>query len=108
MSFKTIKKAQALAKNDRWYNQQELHDAWLHVLTGPYGDAIIYSLCELAEKPYIKLDDINPYACVFREGKRDVVEQVLRIVNAELTKEQKWMKKWNSNMKHNTKSAVRF
>ena len=89
MSFKTIKKAQALTKNDRWYTQQEIHDAWLHVLTGPYGDAIIYSLCELADKPYIKLDDINPHACVFREGKRDVVEQVLRMVNSELTKEQK-------------------
>jgi len=87
MSYKTVKKAQVLAKSDRWYSQQEIHDAWLHVLTGAYGDAIIYSLCDLADKPYIKVDELNPNLCVFREGKRDFVEQILRIVNAELTKE---------------------
>ena len=54
------KKVQALSKSDRWYTQQEIHDAWLHVITGAYGDAIIYSLYDLADKPYIKLDDINP------------------------------------------------
>ena len=60
MSYRTAKKAQALSKSDRWYTQQEIHDAWLHVITGAYGDAIIYSLYDLADKPYIKLDDINP------------------------------------------------
>ena len=60
MSYRTAKKAYALSKSDRWYTQQEIHDAWLHVITGAYGDAIIYSLYDLADKPYIKLDDINP------------------------------------------------
>jgi len=90
MSYRTAKKAQALSKftkTDRWYTQQELHNAWLHVMTGPYADAIIYSLYDLADKPYIKLDDIDPNAAVFREGKRDLVEQIMRIVNSELTKE---------------------
>ena len=49
-----------------------------NVITGAYGDAIIYSLYDLADKPYIKLDDINPNAAVFREGKRDLVEQAIR------------------------------
>jgi hypothetical protein len=90
MSYRTTKKVQALSKltkTERWYTQQEVHDAWVHALTGSYGDAIIYSLYDLADKPYIKLDDINPNAAVFREGKRDLVDQVMRMVNSKLTKD---------------------
>ena len=53
MSYRTARKTQALSKSDRWYTQQEIHDAWLHVITRAYGDAIIYSLYDLADKPYI-------------------------------------------------------
>jgi len=86
--YKTAKKAQALTKSSRWYTQKQIHEAWVRTLTGTYGDTLIYSLYDLADKPFIKIEDINPHLAVFREGKRDLVEQIMRIVNSELTKEQ--------------------
>jgi len=87
MTYRIAKKAQALTKTDRWYSQKQIHEAWVRTLTGNYGDTLIYSLYDLADKPYIKIDDINPHTAVFREGKRDLVEQIMRIVNSELTKD---------------------
>ena len=85
--YKTGKKAEALTKSPRWYTQKQIHEAWVRTLTSSYGDTLIYSLYDLADKPFIKIEEINPHLAVFREGKRDLVDQIMRIVNSELNKE---------------------
>ena len=67
--YKTAKKAQALSKGPRWYTQKQIHEAWVRTLTGTYGDTLIYNLYDLADKPFIKIEEINPHTAVFREGK---------------------------------------
>lgn len=89
MSWKDAKRAEALTKSERFYNPKEIQDAWVQVLTGPYGDVIIYSLHMEANKPTIRLENIDPNAAVFREGKRDLIDQILRQANTQLTQERK-------------------
>jgi hypothetical protein len=86
--WKDGKKAQALTKTDKHYSPKDILDAWRHTLTGTYGDVIIYSLFLEADKPYMNAKDINPNTAVFREGKRDLVDQILRIVNNDLTRKE--------------------
>ena len=87
MSWKDGKRSQALTKSENFYSPKQIQEAWLATLTGPYADILIYSLFQEANKPQVKLDHIDPNQSVFREGKRDLIDQVLRLANAELTKE---------------------
>ena len=87
MSWKDGKRAQALTKTQDYYTPHEIQEAWLHTFTGQYADILIYSLFLETNKPSVKLDAIDPNAAVFREGKRDLIDQILRQANAQLTKE---------------------
>lgn len=88
MSWKDGKRNQALTKlalSDKWYdpNKDALPEAVYRVLSGPYGEKLLYVMYQLADKPLMKLADNSPYAAVAREAKRDLIDQLLRMANSE-------------------------
>ena len=81
MSWKDGKRAQALSKSEHYYTPKEIQIAWTETLKGVHGDVLIYSMFYEANKPHIQMNNIDANAAVFREGKRDLVDQVLRLAN---------------------------
>lgn len=87
MTWRDAKRAQALVKSDDYYTQEEIYNAWHSVLTGPHAEILIYSLYKEADRPHIKLEQLDQNSAMFREGKRDIVDQILRIADAKIIKE---------------------
>jgi hypothetical protein len=88
MSWRDRQKANSLYQTHDSYEPLDLWEAWATVLTGPYGDKLIYSLSQEQEKPYHKVEQpLNQNEALFREGKRDLVNAILNMADRYKTKE---------------------